>query len=57
MTSNEVMEWSVAIAVAAFSFLVAVYAISLMVDVIRDIWRGKPKEQINKTPLEWMEEK
>lgn len=57
MTSNEVMEWSVAIAVAAISFLVAVYAVSLVVDVIRDIWRGKPKEQINKTPLEWMEEK
>lgn len=57
MTSNEVMEWSVAIAVAALSFLVAVYAVSLIVDVIRDIWRGKPKEQINKTPLEWMEER
>lgn len=57
MTSNDVMQWSVAIAVAALSFLVAVYAISLVVDVIRDIWRGKPNEQINKTPLEWMEER
>lgn len=57
MTSNDVMQWSVAIAVAALSFLVAVYAISLVVDVIRDTWRGKPSEQINKTPLEWMEER
>lgn len=57
MTSNEVMGWSVAIAFAALSFLVAVYAISLVVDVIRDIWRGKPNKQINKTPMERMEER
>lgn len=46
MTSNDVMQWSVAIAVAALSFLVAVYAISLVVDVIHDTWRGKPKELV-----------
>ncbi len=55
MTSEEVIGWSFAIAVAALCFLVAVFAFSLVVDVIRDIWRGKPKD--NKTPLEWMEDK